>query len=117
MLRKFTLRLLTALGTSTMSRKNDVETVHVRKQLIGLHGQPSKEHTKRTMSPVHGRRNKMDLLQWAIIALVVAVVAGLMGFSGAASGAASIARVLFTLFLIIAAFLFLFSLLGVSILV
>ena len=48
---------------------------------------------------------------------LLAVVAGLMGFSGAASGAASIARVLFTLFLIIAAFLFLFSLLGVSILV
>jgi uncharacterized membrane protein YtjA (UPF0391 family) len=86
-------------------------------QLTGLHGQPSKEHIKRTISPVHGRRNKMDLLQWAIIALVVAVVAGLMGFSRAASGAASIARVLFTLFLIIALFLFLFSLLGVSILV
>ena len=59
----------------------------------------------------------MDLLQWAIIAMVVAVVAGLLGFSGTASGAASIARVLFTRFLIIAAFLFLFSLLGVSILV
>jgi uncharacterized membrane protein YtjA (UPF0391 family) len=115
--RRFTLRLTIALGITTMSRKNGKETAHLRKQLIGLHGQPSKEHTKRTISLVYGRRNKMDLLQWAIIALVVAMVAGLMGFSGAASGAASIARVLFTLFLIIAAFLFLFSLLGVSILV
>jgi uncharacterized membrane protein YtjA (UPF0391 family) len=76
-----------------------------------------RQNIKRTISPVHGRRNKMDLLQWAIIALVVAVVAGLFGFSGVASGAASISRVLFTLFLIIAAFLFLFSLVGVSILV
>lgn len=58
----------------------------------------------------------MDLLQWAIIAMAVAVVAGLFGFSGAASGAISIARMLFTLFLIIAAFLFLFSLLGVTLL-
>jgi uncharacterized membrane protein YtjA (UPF0391 family) len=100
-----------------MGRRNHVEPVHVRKWLIGLHGQPSKENIKGTMSPVHGRRSNMDLLQWAIVAMAVAVVAGLRGFSGTADGAASIARVLFTLFLIIAAFLFLFSLLGISILV
>jgi len=116
MLRRFTWRLLTALGTSTMSRKNDVAIVHVRKQLTGLHGRQLKENIKRTMSPVDGRRNKMDLLQWAIIAMVVAVVAGLMGRSGTATRAVSIARVLFVLFLIIAAFLFIFGLLGVSIL-
>ena len=99
-----------------MSQKNDVETVPARKQLIGLHGRLSKGNIIRTTCPVHGRRNNMDLLQWAIIAMIIAVVAGLFGFSGTASGAASIARVLFTLFLIIAAFLFVFSLLGVSIL-
>lgn len=59
----------------------------------------------------------MDLLQWAIFALAVAVVAGLLGFSGVSSGTASISKVLFTLFIIIAGFLFLFRLLGVSILV
>jgi uncharacterized membrane protein YtjA (UPF0391 family) len=48
--------------------------------------------------------------------MVIAVIAGLFGFSGVASGAASISRVLFTLFLIIAAFLFLFSLLGITLL-
>jgi len=56
----------------------------------------------------------MDLLQWAIFALAVAVVSGWLGFSGVSSGTASISKVLFTLFLIIAGFLF--SLFGVSIL-
>src|SRR5687767_4788806 len=114
--RRFISRPSTVPGISMMSPRNDVEEVHGRKQLIGWHGPPSKENIRRTMSPVHGRRNNMDLLQWAIIAMIIAVVAGLFGFSGTASGAASIARVLFTLFLIIAAFLFVFSLLGVSIL-
>jgi uncharacterized membrane protein YtjA (UPF0391 family) len=44
----------------------------------------------------------MDLLTWAIIALVVAVIAGALGFSGVARGAATIARLLFGVFLVIA---------------
>lgn len=55
----------------------------------------------------------MDLLQWAILALGIAVVAGLFGFSGTARRAASAGQVLFMLLLILAAFLFLFSLRGI----
>jgi len=59
----------------------------------------------------------MNLIQWAIFTLAAAVVAGLLGFSGVSSGTASISKVLFTLFMILAAFLFLFSLFGVPILI
>jgi uncharacterized membrane protein YtjA (UPF0391 family) len=52
----------------------------------------------------------MDLLGWAVVALVVALVAALLGFGGVARGAATIAKVLFGLFLIVALFLFLFAL-------
>jgi uncharacterized membrane protein YtjA (UPF0391 family) len=57
----------------------------------------------------------MDLLTWAIIALIVAVVAGALGFTGIARGAATIARLLFGIFLAIAVVLFLLVLLGVGI--
>ena len=43
----------------------------------------------------------MNLLWWAIIALIVAVVAGALGFTGIARGAATIARILFGIFLVI----------------
>lgn len=52
----------------------------------------------------------MDLLWWAIIALVVALVAGVLGFGGVARGATTVAKVLFGLFLIIAIVLFLMRL-------
>ncbi len=52
----------------------------------------------------------MDLLWWAVIALVVALVAGALGFGGVARGSATIARVLFGLFLIIAIVLFIMQL-------
>lgn len=57
----------------------------------------------------------MDLLTWAIIAVVVAVIAGALGFSGVARGAATIAKVLFGIFLVIALILFLFAVLGAGI--
>ena len=56
----------------------------------------------------------MDLIFWAIVALVVSLVAGGMGFSGVAAGAATISRVLFGIFLAIALLLFLLVLLGVG---
>lgn len=58
----------------------------------------------------------MDLLQWALIAVVVAIIAGALGFTGIASGAATIAKWLFGIFLVVAAVLFVLSLLGVSLL-
>lgn len=51
----------------------------------------------------------MDLLGWAVVALVVALVAALLGFGGIARGAATVAKVLFALFLIAAILLFLFA--------
>jgi uncharacterized membrane protein YtjA (UPF0391 family) len=57
----------------------------------------------------------MDLLTWAIIALVVAVIAGALGFTGVSRGAATIAKVLFGIFLVIALILFVLILTGVSI--
>jgi uncharacterized membrane protein YtjA (UPF0391 family) len=56
----------------------------------------------------------MDLLWWAIIALVVSLIAGGLGFTGVAAGAATIARVLFGIFLIIAVVLFLLILFGIG---
>jgi uncharacterized membrane protein YtjA (UPF0391 family) len=56
----------------------------------------------------------MDLLTWAIIALVVAVIAGALGFTGVSRGAATIAKVLFGIFLVIALILFILILTGVS---
>jgi uncharacterized membrane protein YtjA (UPF0391 family) len=56
-------------------------------------------------------RYRMDLLGWAIVALVVALAAALLGFTGVARGAATIARVLFSLFIIVAIVLFVMSLL------
>jgi uncharacterized membrane protein YtjA (UPF0391 family) len=52
----------------------------------------------------------MDLLGWAVVALVVALVAALLGFGGVARGAATIAKVLFGLLLVVALLLFLFAL-------
>ncbi len=54
----------------------------------------------------------MDLLFWAIIALVVSVIAGALGFTNIAAGAATIAKVLFAIFLVIALILFAMILLG-----
>lgn len=56
----------------------------------------------------------MDLLTWAIIALIIAVIAGALGFTGIARGAATIARILFGIFLVIAAILFVMVLLGIG---
>lgn len=58
----------------------------------------------------------MELLTWAIIALVIALIAGALGFSGVARGAATVAKVLFGIFLVIAAVIFLLILLGVDLL-
>lgn len=58
----------------------------------------------------------MDLLGWAIIALVVSLIAGALGYTGVARGAASISRLFFVLFLIIAIALFVMVALGISIL-
>jgi uncharacterized membrane protein YtjA (UPF0391 family) len=57
---------------------------------------------------------EMDLLTWAIIALVVSLIAGALGFSGVAAGAATIAKVLFGIFLVIAVLLFILALAGVA---
>jgi uncharacterized membrane protein YtjA (UPF0391 family) len=56
----------------------------------------------------------MDLLWWAVIALVVSLIAGGLGFTGVAAGAATIARVLFGIFLLIAIVLFVLLLLGIG---
>jgi uncharacterized membrane protein YtjA (UPF0391 family) len=58
----------------------------------------------------------MDLLVWAIVALVISLVAGGLGFSGVARGAATIAKILFGLFLVIAVILFLLVILGIDLL-
>lgn len=56
----------------------------------------------------------MDLLGWAIVALVVSLIAGGLGFSGLAQGAATIAKILFGIFLVIAVLLFIFIVLGIG---
>lgn len=56
----------------------------------------------------------MDLLWWAIIALVIALIAGALGFTGVARGAATISRILFGIFLVIAVVLFIMILLGIG---
>ena len=58
----------------------------------------------------------MDLLTWAIIALVVSLIAGSLGFTGVARGAATVAKLLFGLFLVIAVVLFILVLVGVDVL-
>lgn len=58
----------------------------------------------------------MDLLSWAVIALVVSLIAGALGFTGVARGAASIAKVLFGLFLVIAVILFILVIVGIDLL-
>jgi len=56
----------------------------------------------------------MDLLWWAVIALVISLIAGGLGFGGVAQGAATIAKVLFGIFLIIAVILFIMVVLGIG---
>lgn len=56
----------------------------------------------------------MDLLWWAVIAIVVSLIAGGLGFSGVAAGAASIAKLLFGIFLLIAIVLFAMIALGIG---
>ncbi len=56
----------------------------------------------------------MDLLWWAVIALVVALVAGGLGFTGVARGAATISRILFGIFIVIAVILFIMVVLGIG---
>ena len=57
----------------------------------------------------------MDLLWWAIIALVISIIAGALGFGGVATGAATVAKVLFGVFLLLALLLFVLVLLGIGI--
>lgn len=56
----------------------------------------------------------MDILGWAIGALIISLIAGAFGFTGVARGAASIAKILFGIFLIIALILFVLVVLGVT---
>jgi uncharacterized membrane protein YtjA (UPF0391 family) len=56
----------------------------------------------------------MDILGFAILALLISLVAGGMGFTGVAAGAATISRVLFGVFLLIAVALFVLFMLGIS---
>ncbi len=56
----------------------------------------------------------MELLWWAIIALVISLIAGAMGFTGVSSGAAMVAKVLFGIFLFIFLVLLVLALLGVG---
>lgn len=56
----------------------------------------------------------MDLLWWAVIALIIALVAGALGFSGVARGAATIAKVLFGIFLVLAIIFFIMVVLGIG---
>ena len=56
----------------------------------------------------------MNLLWWAIGALVISLVAGALGFTGIAQGAAVISRVLFGVFLFIFLVLLVLFLLGVG---
>lgn len=55
----------------------------------------------------------MNLLWWAVVALIVAVIAGALGFTGIARGAATISRWLFGIFLFIAVGIFLLIALGI----
>jgi uncharacterized membrane protein YtjA (UPF0391 family) len=56
----------------------------------------------------------MDLLVWAIVALVISLIAGGLGFTGVARGAGTIAKVLFGIFLVVAVILFILVVLGVT---
>ncbi|RIK44911.1 MAG: DUF1328 domain-containing protein [Chloroflexi bacterium] len=56
----------------------------------------------------------MDLLGWALIALVISLIAGALGFTGLAQGAATIAKVLFGIFLVAAVILFIMAMAGIS---
>lgn len=56
----------------------------------------------------------MDLLGWAIMALVISLIAGALGFTGIARGAGTIAKILFGIFLMIAIILFILLLTGIS---
>ncbi len=56
----------------------------------------------------------MDLLWWAVIALVISLIAGAMGFTGVARGSATVAKVLFGIFLVLAVILFVMVLLGIT---
>lgn len=55
----------------------------------------------------------MNLLWWAVVALIVAVIAGALGFSGVARGAATIAKWLFGIFLFLAVAIFVLIALGI----
>jgi uncharacterized membrane protein YtjA (UPF0391 family) len=54
----------------------------------------------------------MNLLWWAVIALIIAIIAGALGFTGVSRGAATISKVLFGIFLIIAVVIFILALAG-----
>lgn len=56
----------------------------------------------------------MDLLWWAVIALVISLIAGGLGFTGVARGAATVSRLLFGIFLIIAIILFVMVIFGIG---
>ena len=56
----------------------------------------------------------MDLLMFAIIALVVSLIAGGLGFTNIAGAAAVASRIAFGIFLLIALVLFVLVLLGIG---
>ncbi len=56
----------------------------------------------------------MDILWWAVVALVVALIAGALGFTGVARGAATASKWLFAIFLIVAVVIFILALVGGS---
>ncbi len=57
----------------------------------------------------------MELLGWAIGALIISLIAGLLGFTGIARGAATVAKVLFGFFILVAVAIFFLMLLGVGV--
>jgi len=56
----------------------------------------------------------MDLLWWAIIALVISFIAAGLGFSGVAAGAATVAKGPYGIFLVIAIAIFIMIALGIG---
>ena len=54
----------------------------------------------------------MELLKWALIALVISILAGAFGYTRLESGAAKIAKLLFFIFLVIFVVFFVLAILG-----
>ena len=54
-----------------------------------------------------GRRERNQMLHYAVVFFIIAIVAAILGFGGLAAGAAGIAKVLFFVFLVLAVLTFL----------